>query len=61
MASKKIGLLLPVVGIIFILLAAGCGASKSYVDQAVAEGQARSQAALDKVASDVATNKSELG
>jgi peptidoglycan-associated lipoprotein len=60
MANKRIGLLLPVVGIVVIILTAGCGASKSYVDQAVAEEEARSQAALDKVAGDVATNKSEI-
>lgn len=60
MASMRIGMLLPVFGIVIIVLAAGCGASKSYVDQSVAEEQARSQTALDKLAGDVAANSEEL-
>ncbi len=60
MANKRLGVLLPAIGMVIIILAAGCGASKSYVDQAVAEERTRSQTALDKMAGDISANKSEL-
>jgi outer membrane protein OmpA-like peptidoglycan-associated protein len=60
MVNKRLLILLPVLGIFIISLAAGCGASKSYVDQAVAEQRARSEAAVEKVSTDVAANKAEI-
>jgi peptidoglycan-associated lipoprotein len=57
--TKRIAIF-PVIGLIIILLAAGCGASKSYVDEAVAEERARSEAQVGEVNKGVAANKAEL-
>jgi peptidoglycan-associated lipoprotein len=51
---------LPVIGLIIIFLAAGCGVKQAYVDQAVAEEKARVDAEMAKISEDVASNKSEL-
>jgi peptidoglycan-associated lipoprotein len=61
MEKRKIRVILPVVGLIFIMLAAGCGASKTYVDQTVSEERARSEASVSQMAKDVAANTAELG
>jgi peptidoglycan-associated lipoprotein len=61
MANRKFRTFLPVIGLVIILLVAGCGASKKYVDQAMAEEKARSEAAIGDVTKDVAANKAELG
>jgi peptidoglycan-associated lipoprotein len=60
MVNKTLTILLPVIGILIISLAAGCGASKSYVDQAVGEEQARSAAALEKVSNKADANAAEI-
>ena len=58
--NTRLKILLPVIGIFIISLAVGCGASKSYVDQSVGEERARSEAALDKMSSDLAANTAEI-
>ncbi len=60
MYFKKFKAFLPVVGLVIILMAAGCGASKTYVDQAVAGERARSDAEIGKVNKDVADTKADL-
>jgi len=60
MEKMKLKTLLPVLGIIGILMIAGCGASKTYVDQAVAGERARSEAALGDVKSDLDATKAEI-
>lgn len=60
MENMKLKTILPVIGIVIILLAAGCGASKSYVDQAVAAEKTRSEGEFGQVSKDVAANKVEL-
>jgi peptidoglycan-associated lipoprotein len=51
---------LPVLGLIIILVAAGCGASKSYVDTAIAEERANREAAIGTVNQDVAATQAEI-
>jgi len=60
MDKTKLRVFLPVIGLIIIILAAGCGASKTYVDQAVAEEKARTEAELGRVSKEVAANKAEM-
>lgn len=60
MEIRKLKFVLPVLGIVALLLLAGCGASKTYVDNAVAEERARSQSAVDNVKKDVDANKTAL-
>lgn len=52
--------MLPVIGVVIILLAAGCGASKSYVDDSVAGERARNEANMGPVTKDLADTKAEL-
>jgi len=61
MDRTKFRVFLPIIGLIIIILAAGCGASKTYVDQAVSEEQARTNAELSRVSQEVAANKAEMG
>ena len=51
--------LLSVLGLIFIVVAAGC-ATKSYVNKTVADERTRSDAAVAQVGQDVAQTKAEL-
>ena len=60
MNFRKLGAFLPVIGLIAIFLVAGCGASKTYVDQAVAGEKARSEAELGSISKEVADTKAEL-
>lgn len=61
MEIKKMKYLLPVLGMIaLMLLVAGCGASKQYVDNAVAEERARSQSAVDNLKKSVDENKASV-
>lgn len=60
MVNKTLTILLPVIGILIISLAAGCGASKSYVDQAVGEERARNDAALEQVSNKADANAAEI-
>lgn len=60
MENTRLRAMLPVIGILIIIVSAGCGASKSYVDQAVAGEQARNAAALNQVVQDAAANKAEI-
>ncbi len=60
MEIKKMRLLLPVLGMIALVLLAGCGASKQYVDNAVAEERARSQSAVDNLKKSVDDNKASV-
>ncbi|MEZ5359249.1 MAG: OmpA family protein [Candidatus Zixiibacteriota bacterium] len=52
--------LLPVLGMIALILLAGCGASKQYVDNAVAEEHARSQSAIDNLKKSVDGNQASI-
>jgi peptidoglycan-associated lipoprotein len=56
----KLKSILPAIGLVIILLVAGCGAKKAYVDEAVAEERARNEAAMEAVNKDVADTKAEL-
>lgn len=58
--NKTLTILLPVIGLLIISLAAGCGASKSYVDQAVGEERARNDAALEQVSNKADANAAEI-
>ncbi len=60
MVNKRLSILLPVIGLFIIILAAGCGASKKYVDQAVGEERARNEAALSNVSTKVDANAAEI-
>lgn len=60
MVKKRLTILLPVIGIFIISLAAGCGASKSYVDQSVGEERARNDAALNAVTAKADANAAEI-
>jgi peptidoglycan-associated lipoprotein len=60
MVNKKLMILLPLFAIVVISMAAGCGASKSYVDQAIGEERARSDAALSNVSTKVDANAAEI-
>lgn len=60
MDKTKIRIFLPVIGLVIIILAAGCGASKDYVNQTVAEEKARSDAELSRMSQEIAANKAEM-
>jgi len=57
---KIMKILMPFVALFIIVILAGCGASKAYVDQAVADERARNQAAVGDVDKDVKANKAVL-
>ncbi|MCK5127366.1 MAG: OmpA family protein [candidate division Zixibacteria bacterium] len=52
--------LLPVIGLVVLMLLAGCGASKQYVDNAVSEERARSQSSVDNLKKSVDGNKAAV-
>ncbi|MEE9441783.1 MAG: OmpA family protein [candidate division Zixibacteria bacterium] len=60
MKSKGILMIIPVIGIVALMLLSGCGASKTYVDTAVAEEKARSEATVQDVENKIAENKAAL-
>ena len=60
MEIKNMKYALPVVGILVLVMLAGCGASKTYVDNAMAEERARSQASVDNLKKSVDENKASV-
>jgi len=60
MTDKRIMMLLPALGLIIVMLAAGCGASKKYVDQAVSDERTRTETAVGQVAKDVEETRAEI-
>jgi len=58
--KKLLVLLFPLVALLVMSVVTGCGASKTYVDQAVSDERARAQADVDAVEKDVAANKAEM-
>lgn len=57
---RRLQLVLPVVAMVILVMLAGCGASKDYVDEQIAGEKARAMADNDKLTQDIAATKQEL-
>jgi peptidoglycan-associated lipoprotein len=53
-------IILPMIGLLILAVLTGCGASKGYVDQAISDERARSEAADANLQKDVKDNKAVL-
>ena len=58
--KKHLMIIMPLMALFVLSVMSGCGASKAYVDQAVADERARAQAAESNLDKNVETNKSAL-
>ena len=58
--KKRLLILMPLLALFVLAQLTGCGASKAYVDQAVANENARAQAAEANLEGNIETNKSAL-
>ncbi|MFH1701578.1 MAG: OmpA family protein [Candidatus Zixiibacteriota bacterium] len=60
MKSKGLLLIIPAMGIVALMLLSGCGASKTYVDEAVAMEKDRSEASVKSAEAKITENKATL-
>lgn len=58
--KKYLKLTMAIVGMMSLLLLVGCGASKTYVDEAIAQEQASREASISGVDGDIKANKAIL-
>ena len=58
--KKHLMVIMPLLALFVLSVLTGCGASKTYVDQAVADERARAQASESNLEKNVETNKSAL-
>ncbi len=58
--EKHLRILLPLLAFFVLSVISGCGASKGYVDQAIADERARAQASETNLENDVAANKADM-
>jgi len=55
--KKYLWVVLPILGLFLIMVLSGCGASKSYVDKAIADEHTQNQAVTDNLQKEIQTNK----